>query len=123
MQQPARPTGAADAAPDHGSFSLSQEAIMQKPSSSPRSPSDGQRPGETLPAQGETQQGVPRMPHERDESAASQAAGEPSGRAVGQAGQADLEQGRVDTDTGPALDQAYDKVRQGTGQTEKKFRP
>jgi hypothetical protein len=79
--------------------------------------------GNTLPVQGETQEGVPRMPHERDESVDSQAAGEPSGQGLGRAGHDDLERGVVDTDKGPALDQAYDKVRQGTPDPVKKFRP
>jgi hypothetical protein len=79
--------------------------------------------GNTVPAQGETQQRAPRMPHERDESADSQAAGEPSGQRVGQAGHDALEQGQVDTDKGPALDATYDKVREGTPDPVKKFRP
>jgi len=89
-----------------------------------RQPGAGpERQGDTLPAQGETQQRSPRMPHERDESADSQAAAEPSARSVGQAGHDALEQGQVDTDKGPAMDAAYDKVREGTRNPVKKFRP
>ena len=62
------------------------------------------------------------MPHERDESADSPAAREPSAQRMGQAGHSDLEQGLVDTDTGPALDRAYDKVREGTRDPVKKSR-
>ncbi len=69
------------------------------------------RHGDTVPAQGEKQGRVPRMPHERDESADSQAAQEPSGQRVGRQGEADVERGLVDTDKRPALDEAYDKVR------------
>ena len=69
--------------------------------------------GDTLPAQGETQEKVPRMPHERDESAGSQARVEPSAQRVGEIAHGDLEQGRVDTDKGPALDATYDKLRGG----------
>ena len=79
--------------------------------------------GNTLPAQGSKQQGVPRMPHERDESADSQSPGEPSTRRMGAIAHDDLERGLVDTDKGPALGQAYDKVRKGTPNPEKKFRP
>lgn len=69
------------------------------------------RHGDTVPAQGETQGKVPRMPHERDESADSQSAQEPSGQRIGRQGAADMERGLVDTGKGPALDAAYDKVR------------
>jgi hypothetical protein len=79
--------------------------------------------GQTVPVQGETQDGVPRMPHERDESADSQQAQEPSGQRMGQVAHDDMERGLVDTDKGPELDRTYDKVRAGTGKTEKKFRP
>jgi hypothetical protein len=81
------------------------------------------RQGNTVPAQGETQQGSPRMPHERDESADSQAAAEPSGQGMGQAAHDAVEQGQVDTSKGEALDATYDKVREGTPDGEKKFRP
>jgi hypothetical protein len=81
------------------------------------------RHGDTVPAQGETQQRSPRMPHERDESADSQAAGEPSGQRLGRIGHDALEQGQVDTDKGPVLDATYDKVREGTKDPAKKFRP
>jgi hypothetical protein len=63
------------------------------------------------------------MPHERDESSDSQAAGEPSGQRLGELARKDLEQGRVDTDKGPALDATYDKLREGTKDPAKKFRP
>jgi hypothetical protein len=63
------------------------------------------------------------MPHKRDESADSQGADEPSARRVGEAGHDALEQGQVDTDKGPALDATYDKVREGTKDPVKKFRP
>lgn len=70
------------------------------------------RQNDTVPAQGETHGKVPRMPHERDESADSQAAQEPSGQRVGRQGEADIERGLVDTDKRPALDEAYDKLRE-----------
>ena len=67
-------------------------------------------------------QPAPRMPHERDESSDSQAAGEESARRVGQAAHEDIERGVVDTDKGPVLDQVYDKVREGADPI-KKFSP
>ena len=79
--------------------------------------------GETRPAQGPAQEPVPRMPHERDESADSQTADEPSAKRMGKLGHDDLERGLVDTDKGPVLDRTYDKVREGTPDPEKKFRP
>jgi hypothetical protein len=68
--------------------------------------------GETVPQQGETQQRVPRAPHERDESASSQAPGEASARESGKQGARDVERGLVDTDKGPALERAYEDVRE-----------
>ena len=79
--------------------------------------------GNTVMSQGETQSPKARMPHERDESADSQAAGEPSARRMAERARNDIEQGRVDTDKGPALDAAYDKVREGAKDPVKKFRP
>ena len=76
-----------------------------------------------MPAGGETQERVPRMPHERDESADSQSSSEPSGGAMGQAAYEDVERGVVDTDKGPVLDQTYDKVREGADDPVKKFSP
>jgi hypothetical protein len=79
--------------------------------------------GDTVPAQGETQQRSPRMPHERDESADSQAADEPSARRMGQVAHDAVEQGQVDTSKGEGLASTYDKLRKGTPDPEKKFRP
>jgi hypothetical protein len=81
------------------------------------------RQANTVPVQGETQQRSPRLPHEREESADSQAAQEPSGQRMARAGRDAVEQGQVDTDKGPALDATYDKVREGTKDPVKKFRP
>lgn len=85
----------------------------------------GERQGDTIPQQGQdkAQGKAPRMPHERDESAGSQAPDEPSAQRVGQAGHEDIERGRVDTDKGPVIDQTYDRVREGTPDPEKKFSP
>ncbi len=78
--------------------------------------------GNTTTAQGENQHGVPRMPHERDESADSQERMEPSARRVAQAGQDDLEKGLKDTSKGAELDATYDKLREDLPDGEKQFR-
>jgi hypothetical protein len=81
------------------------------------------RQGNTLPAQGERQQRVPRAPHERDESADSQGASEPSSSSMGQAAREDIERGVVDTDKGPVMDETYDRVRDGADDPLKKLSP
>ena len=87
----------------------------------------GERPdasqGDTTMAQGESQHAVPRMPHERDESADSQARMEPSNKRVGEKARADVESGRVDTSKGAELDATYDRLREDVPDGEKKFRP
>lgn len=50
-------------------------------------------------------------------------AGDPSAQRVGQAVYDDLQRGQVDTDKGPAMDAAYDKLRKGAKDPVKKFRP
>ena len=79
--------------------------------------------GNTLPAQGESQQGVPRMPHERDESADSQAKMEPSNERMARQAQVDTERGLADTSKGAELDATYDRLREDMPDGEKKFRP
>ena len=86
---------------------------MQNRLSSGRRPEAAASKGNTVPAQGGRQQRVPRTPNEHDESADSQAAQEPSGQRVGRQAAQDVERGLVDTDRGPVLDQAYDKLRDG----------
>ena len=83
----------------------------------------GKRDGNTRPAQGPAQQPVPRMPHERDESADSQPPGEPSTQRMGALAHDDMERGLVDTDKGPALDRTYEQLRKDMPNGEKKFRP
>ncbi len=79
--------------------------------------------GRTVPIQGERQERAPRAPHERDESADSQAAGEPSGRRMADLGRKDLESGQADTDKGPVMGETYERVREGTPDPRKKFSP
>ena len=86
-------------------------------------PAGGSKQGKTVPAQGETQEKAPRMPHERDESADSQAARESSGERVGGQAREDVERGLVDTDKGPVLDQTYDRLREDAADPVKKYSP
>ena len=79
--------------------------------------------GNTTMAQGEKQRPVPRMPHERDESADQQPTMEPSNERVGRAAQADTERGVADTSKGAELDATYDKLREDLPDGGKKFRP
>ncbi|MRD48561.1 hypothetical protein GHT07_14835 [Caenimonas koreensis DSM 17982] len=71
--------------------------------------------GETVPAQGEgqaeRQQRVPRAPHERDESASSQEAGDAPTQEVGKQAKKDLDRGLVDTDKRAPMDRAYELQR------------
>ncbi len=78
--------------------------------------------GETIPLQGETQEPVPRMPHERDESSSSQSSGEPTAKVVGKQALADVEKGIVDTTRGAETDRAYTQVRKSTDTPDKQFR-
>lgn len=56
---------------------------------------------------------VPRLPHERDESADSQELQEPEQRDMMQRAHDDIEHGLVDTDRGPVLDEVYrEKLKQ-----------
>jgi DNA invertase Pin-like site-specific DNA recombinase len=54
---------------------------------------------------------APRLPHERDESSDSQANGV---RPVIQQAHDDLESGKVDTDRGPPMDEAYQRQKTNT---------
>ena len=96
---------------------------MQNQLPSRKRPEADPNRGNTLPAQGEKQERVPRTPNERDESADSQAGQEPSAARIGRQASEDLERGLVDTDKGPVLDQAYDKVREGADDPVKKYAP
>ena len=92
---------------------------MTNRSSSPPRNADAVQ-GNTIPAQGETQDRVPRTPNERDESADSQGAQEASAQRIGRQAQQDIERGLVDTGKGPELDATYDKVRDGASAPVKK---
>jgi hypothetical protein len=89
-----------------------------------QAPADRSQP-QTLPAQGEDQQPAPRLPHERDESADSQANQvnqDPSARARGQLAHDDAQREIPDTTKGRELDETYDRLREGMPDGEKKKR-
>jgi hypothetical protein len=67
--------------------------------------------GDTIPAQGERQERVPRSPHERDESAQSQEPGEPTAREIGELGRRDVERGVEDTTKQSELEKTYDRQK------------
>jgi hypothetical protein len=71
------------------------------------------RRNDTEPAQGQRQREVPRMPHEHDESADSQAGGDASSRSKGEAAYADVERGVADTTRGGEMDATYHELRKG----------
>ena len=79
--------------------------------SRPRDPN--REAGRTTPAQGETDtpRKVPRLPHERDQSADSQARGEASGKKVGEQAHRDIERGLVDVRLHDIRDWAEGKHR------------
>ncbi len=81
------------------------------------------RQGNTTPAQGDKQERSLRAPHERDESADSQAGSEPSAQRTAQLGREDIERGVVDTDKGPVLQETYEKLRDEPADPVKKFSP
>jgi hypothetical protein len=91
---------------------------MQEQSKGP-----GASRGKTSTAQGQGREEVPRIPHERDESADSQPRHEASQEHVGRIGKADAERGVADTTKGAELDATYDKLREDMPDGEKKFRP
>lgn len=75
------------------------------------------RQGHTRPVQGDiqsdtpsSQEDTPRLPHERDESSDSQHNGGP--RPVMRKAHDDIVSGRVDTDRGPAMDEAYQRQKE-----------
>ncbi|HET8744215.1 MAG TPA: hypothetical protein VFM98_01320 [Ramlibacter sp.] len=70
--------------------------------------------GNTVTAQGETQQPKAQMPHERDESAASQASEDPTARRMGRMAHDDLMEGQQDTSKSQELDATYHEMRKGT---------
>lgn len=87
--------------------------------SPPESPQARSPSGNTSTAQGETQQPVPRMPHEHDESSDQQAQGElvPSGK--GRLAHDDVVRGVADTTRSVEIDDTYHRLRQGAPDGEK----
>lgn len=69
--------------------------------------------GDTVTVQGEQQLPQPRMPHERDESADSQAPATAGNQRIGEIAHDSVQRGETDTDKGPVLDAAYEGLREG----------
>jgi hypothetical protein len=103
-----RPTGRAGRAQQHGRKEI-RMSRMKEERDSPPPPSKGN----TETAQGENQAPKARMPHERDESADSQAPDNASTRRMGQIAHDAAEDGQKDTTKGAELDATYHRVRQG----------
>lgn len=59
---------------------------------------------------------APKLPHEHDESADSQRAGETTAPAVGKQAYRDLQEGREDTDRGPVVDRL--KAQEDAGESQ-----
>jgi hypothetical protein len=78
-------------------------------------PRDG-RQGHTRPVQ--EQESVPRMPHERDESSDSQVTQEP--RPLMRKAHDDVQAGRVDTDRGVPMNEAYQRQKETPPATSRK---
>jgi hypothetical protein len=68
----------------------------------------------TQPAQVETQDPVPRREFERDESADSQVADEPSMKDIGRIAKGDADRAIPDTTKGAELDRTYDRLRKSS---------
>jgi hypothetical protein len=79
---------------------------------SPGRPAAKTPQGQTLPAQGERQEGVPRMPHERDESADSQSRGQGAAQDIGRVAHQDARRGLPDTSKAREMDRTYDRLRE-----------
>lgn len=69
--------------------------------------------GNTVTAQGETQQPKAQLPHERDESAHSQVADNPSAKRMGEIAHDDVMEGQQDTSKAQELDATYHAMRKG----------
>ncbi len=81
---------------------------------SPRKSPQGKNPsGNTSSAQGEAQRPVPRLPHERDESADEQASQSPGARRIGELAHHDVAHGVADTSRSVETDQTYHRLREG----------
>lgn len=79
-----------------------------------RHPTPKPSEGNTVTAQGENQAPKARMPHERDESADSQASQEPTARRMGRIAHDDLAEGQQDTGKAKETDATYRRLRDGT---------
>jgi len=78
--------------------------------------------GNSAPQPGDKQTPTPRAPNERDESADSQQADEPSARGIARVAQEDVDRGVADTDRSPVMNETYERLRE-RDDPEKKFSP
>lgn len=91
---------------------MDNERSMKSPPGGPEPP-DAALGGLDRRAQRRERELEPRLPHEHDESADSQAAGQPSERM--RKAQADIEAGVVDTDRGVPMEELYDRELRSPG--------
>lgn len=82
----------------------------RKPPSDPAGDSPVDQ-GETIPVRGEKRE--PKLPHERDESADSQASEQPSQAEVGEQAYEDIDRGLVDTGRAPVTNRVYKERLRG----------
>ena len=84
------------------------------PHSSPASPKPDDPLRDAEGGQTKVEQGgesAPRLPHERDQSADSQATQDGRPPEVGRRAHDDVEDGRVDTDRGTVTERTYEKLK------------
>ena len=104
----------------HGRMNEKRDRSLDHSQDSPEVSPQARNPsGNTSTAQGETQRPVPRMPHERDESADQQAQRLPAADRVGKQAHADLADGLADTSRSVETDQTYHRLLEGAADGEK----
>ncbi len=96
---------------------------MRKRTSKRAGPAARPPRAETRSAPGAAQEPKPRMQYERDQSSDSQASDEPSQRRAGLMAHHDIEQGLVDTDRGPVLEDTYERLRNSPPAPPRKLTP
>lgn len=89
---------------------------MKEERDDPPKPSEGN----TVTAQGENQAPKARMPHERDESADSQAPADAGAPRIGEIAHDAVVEGQQDTSKAKELDATYRRMRQDAGGGDRK---
>lgn len=100
-----------DAQPDGRPKDRPENQPENQPGKAPKAPADALRDAEG--GQTKVEQGgesAPRLPHERDQSADSQATPDGQPTEVGRQAHADVERGVVDTDRGPVMDRLRERL-------------